>query len=299
MQKLKLQFLYGQEFWDKLEELLTNATERVFLASAYIGQRTYNKYIQLIPNNVYTLTICRSDSGFIPADSLKINQNYFHGKLYLIDNTVIIGSQNLYEANKEGEFSTLIETDSFNSSLILYQALLKLIEKEPITAEPVNTEFINLYDNGCPFCGNSFVPDPVSLHTCPGYGGDFVSDEDCVSYAGDGFCKYCLPENRNQIGEAICCDDSGCGLGISLENYHLLYHAINPVTNDELALAREYLRLFNFFQNQGKDAVELFDKLGFVGEVYKTTLERKEHYLVSYEIVKGLVNRIKNLEKKE
>jgi len=288
MQKLKLQFLYGQEFWDKLELLLTNATERVFLASAYIGQKTYNKYIQLIPSNVYTLTICRSDSGFIPVGALKINQNYFHGKLYLIDNTVIIGSQNLHDANKQGEFSTLIETDSFNSSLILYQALLKLIEREPITAEPVNSEFINLYNNGCPFCGNSFVPDPLSLHTCPGYGGNFVSQEDCTSYAGDGFCKYCLPENRNPIGEAICCDDSGCGLGISLDNYHLLYHAINPVTNDELALAREYLRLFNFFQNQEKDAVELFDKLGFAGEVYKTTLIRKEHHLINSEIAKGL-----------
>ena len=299
MQKLKLQFLYGKEFWDKLEQLLTNAQERVFLASAYIGQATYNKYIQIIPDNVYRLTICRSDSGYIPGDALRINQNYFHGKLYLIDNTVIIGSQNLYDANKEGEFSTLIETDSFNSSLILYQALLKLIEKEPITAEPVNPEFIRLYENGCPFCGNSFVPDPISLHTCPGYGGDFVSDEDCESYAGDGFCKYCLPENRNPIGEAICCDDSGCGIGISLETYHLLYHAINPVTQDELTLAREYLRLFNFFQNQGKDAVELFDILGFVGDVYKTTLERQKHYLVNYEIVKGLVNRTKQLEKNE
>ena len=297
MKKLKLQFLYGQEFWDKLAELLTNAEERVFLASAYIGKTTYDKYIKLIPSDVYRLTICRNDSRYKPAEALLINQNYFHGKLYLIDNTVIIGSQNLYEANKEGEFSTLIETDSFNSSLILYQALLKLIEKEPITAEPVHQDFINLYDNGCPFCGNSFVPDPVSLHTCPGYGGDFVSDEDCESYAGNGFCKYCIAENRHPVGDAICCDDSGCGLGISLTNYNLLYHAINPVTKDELELAREYLRLFNFFQNQGKDAVELFDKLGFVGEVYKTTLERKEHYLVSYDIVQGLVKRLKEYEK--
>ncbi|OCA78877.1 hypothetical protein BBH99_07225 [Chryseobacterium contaminans] len=287
MQQLKLQFLYGQEFWDKLKQLLINAQERVFLLSAYIGKKTYDEYIKLIPENVYSLTICRSDSNYIPNDALKIDQSYFHGKLYLIDNTVIIGSQNLYEANKEGEFSTLIETDSFNSSLILYQALLKLIEKESITAEPVNKNFADLYQNGCPFCGNTFIPDPISLHTCPGYGGNFVSNDDCQSYAGGGSCKYCIEENRIEIGDAICCDDNGCGLGISLTDYNLLHHAINPVTKNDLNLAREYLKLFNFFQSQDKDAVKLFEILGFVGEVYKTSLERKEHHLVNYNSIKN------------
>ena len=296
MNKLKLQFLYGREFWDKLENLLKNVEERVFILSAYIGQRTYQKYKALIPDGVFNLTLCRSDSGYKPNDALIINQTYFHGKLYLVDNTVIIGSQNLYESNKEGEFSICIETEEFNSSLILYQALLKLIEKEPINAEPVHSDFLNLYDSGCPFCGNSFVPDPVSLHTCPGYGGDFVSDEDCASYAGDGFCKFCLPENRVPIGEAICCDDSGCGLGISLNDYKLLFHAINPVSNDKLELAREYLKLFNFFKKQGKDAVEIFRALGFIGGVYKTTLERKEHYFVSYDIAKNLFDKLKEYE---
>ncbi|MBF4486231.1 hypothetical protein [Flavobacterium sp. CSZ] len=299
MRTLTLQFLYGQEFWDKLEELLKNAEERVFLMSAYIGEKSFNKFTKLIPEHVFTLTICRSDSSHKPKDALVVSDETFHGKLYMIDNSVIIGSQNLYEPKviRDAEFSTLITTDEFNSSLILYQALLKLIEKEGISAEPVNSNFIELYENGCPFCGNSSVPDPISLHTCPGYGGNYVSDEDCESYDGDGFCKYCSEDLISLIGDAMCCDDSGCGLGISLTNYHLLFHAINPVNKDELELAKEYLKLFNFFQNQGKDAVEIFNALGFAGDVYKTTLERKEHSLVNLEVVENISKRLNECEK--
>ncbi|WP_152559774.1 hypothetical protein [Hymenobacter sp. IS2118] len=294
MEALNLQFLYGKEFWTKLEFLLKNASERVFILSAFMGENTYKKYIKFIPDDVFILTVCREDSSYKPVESLKINHKYFHGKIYLIDNTIIIGSQNLYEANKEGEFSTLIETDSFNSSLILYQALLKIIEKEPIQAEPVDEDFISLYEDGCPFCGHYIASDSVSLHTCPGYGGDFVSDDDCESYGGDGFCKYCLPENRRSIGEAICCDDSGCGLGISLKTNYLLHHAINPVTKEEFDLARQYLRLFNFFAKQGEDAVEIFHKLGFVGEVYKINHERKQHKLVSHDVAQRMVANLQN-----
>lgn len=297
MNSIRLRFLYGHEFWDKLEELLNNAQERVFLVSAYIGRKTYLKYISLIPKNVYSLTVCRNDSSFIPSEALVINQNYFHGKIYLVDDTIIIGSQNLHDASKEGEFSTLIETDTFNSSLILYQALLKLIEKEPISAEPIHSDFISLYDYCCPFCGNSFMPDPISLHSCPGYNhGGFVSDEDCQSYGDEGSCKYCLPENRIPIGDAICCDDSGCGLGISLNDNHLIYHAINPATPKELSLAREYLKLFNYFKSRNIDTVELFRILGFVGEVYKTSLERKEHKLINLEIYKNIQDRLSKYE---
>lgn len=285
MQSLVLQFLYGGEFWSKLETLIKNAKERVFLVSAYVGSNTYNKYKSFIPSGVFNLTICRSDSNFIPSDALVINQQYFHGKLYLVDNTIIIGSQNLYEANKEGEFSTMIETDEFNSSLILYQALLKLIEREPIQSEPVDTDFLQLYDDGCPFCGND-IQESKALHTCPGYGGDFVSEDDCASYGGDGFCKYCFSEMREPVGQAICCDDSGCGLGISLKTYNLLHHAINPATNGEMDLAKEYLKLFNFFKARGRNAVEIFRTLGFKGEVYKTSTKRKEHQLVSYQTIK-------------
>lgn len=293
MKEIKLQFLYGHEFWDKLENLITNAKERVFLVSAYIGQRAYTKYINMIPKGIFNMTICRDDSGYIPYKALKIKQEYFHGKIYLIDNVIIIGSQNLNDAGKEGEFSTMIETDEFNASLILYQALLKIIEKEPILAEPVNAGFIELYENGCPFCGNVDIQDGLSLHICPGYGGGFVSEEDCTSYGGEGGCKYCLAENRHPIGEAICCDDSGCGLGISLDTFSLLHHSINPVNSSKEVLAKEYLRLFNFFESQGRDAIELFNKLGFVGQVFETTLERQEHELISVPTVKQVISSLK------
>ena len=293
MKDLKLQFLYSREFWEKLELLITNAKERVFLVSAFIGEKTYKKYVSMIPKDVYNITICRSDSGYIPKEALQILHDYFHGKIYLIDNTIIIGSQNLYDAQKEGEFSTLIETDEFNSSLILYQALLKLIEKEAVSAEPVHPDFLDFYGEGCPFCGNDNIQEDFSLHSCPGYGGGFVSDEDCASYGGEGGCKYCLAENRHPIGKAICCDDSGCGFGISLENYKLLHHSINPLAPIEANLAQEYLRLFNFFTAQGRNAIELFNRLGFSGKVFELTLEREEHKLLSVQNVKQIITSMK------
>lgn len=303
MRKLKLQFLYGQEFWDKLAELLPAAKERVFLLSAFIGETTYRKYSAMIPAGVFQLTGCRSDNKnrhgirYIPPGALIIDDHHFHGKIYLIDNTIIIGSQNLYEANKEGEFSTLIETDEFNSSLILYQALLKIIEDTATVAEPVDPDFLTFYDDDCcPFCGNDFMPETTSLHKCPGYGFGFVTDTECETYGDDGACKYCSPKLRDPVGDALCCDDSKCGLGISLDNYSLLYHAINPAEGRELDSAKDYLRLFNYFKGRGFNAVEIFRRLGFVGKVYETHNERKVLQLVNFKLVEDMARRLKQYE---
>ncbi len=289
MNELKIQFLYGQEFWDKLGELLANAKERVFLLSAFIKKETHDEYTALIPPGVFQLTGCRSDNKkFQPEGALIIDQEHFHGKIYLVDNTIIIGSQNLYYVGKEGEFSTLIETDGFNSSLILYQALLKTIEDTDTEAEPVHPDFFTFYDDeGCPFCGNEFMPEATSLHVCPGYGFGFVTDDECSSYGGDGACKWCLVESRDPIGDAMCCDNERCGLGISMETRNLLYHAINPTRKKELQSAKNFLRLFNYFKKQELDAVEIFRRLGFIGQVYDTHQDRKLLHFVNNDILKG------------
>lgn len=276
MEKITLQFLYGQEFWDRLEFLLSEAKERVFLLSAYIGDDTYKEYINEIPDGVFTLVACRNDSGFKPPNALIVDKEHFHGKLYLVDNTIIIGSQNLYNANKEGEFSTLIETDNFSSSLILYQALLKIIEDTNIQAEPISTQIASLYDDGsCPFCGNDFLPEPKSLQKCPGYGFGFVTNNECESYGEDGACKFCLIESREPIGDALCCDNEECGIGISLSDNKLLYHAINPTKPIDITKAKDFLRLFKYFESKNMNAMMLFQKLGFIGKVYSTHANRE------------------------
>ncbi|MPM55533.1 hypothetical protein SDC9_102330 [bioreactor metagenome] len=294
MEITKIKFLYGIEFWDTLFELLSKARERVFLISAFIGEKDYTACIEKIPKDVFTLTMCRSDNQngkYFPPNAFIVNSNNFHGKIYLIDNTLIIGSQNLYRAKevKEGEFSVMITTDPFSSSLLLYQALIKIMQKEGTPAEPVSENFLSFYDNGCPFCGNSDIPDPYSLIKCPGYGFDFVSEDDCDGYAGEGACQYCFPENREYLGECYCCDDSGCGFGISIDDLKLIHHAINPISEEDFNKAKFYLSLFNFFEDHGENAVEIFQKLGFTGKVYFTTQKREEIELINIEKIRHLI----------
>ena len=293
---LKIQLLYGSEFWDKLEELIKNAKERVFLISAYIGEPTYCKIKNLISDNVFDLALCRNDSPYKPNGAIVANKNNFHGKLYLIDNDVIIGSQNLYEPQviREGEFSILMKTNKYTSSLIVYQAMLKIIENEYISAEPIDKSFLEFYKNGCPFCGNNPIPDPYSVYRCPEYGNNenFVSEEDCSSYGDEGACKYCLPERREPLGECYCCDDSGCGFVIRLDNGSLIYHAINPLSRDNIQKARDFLRLFNYILNNAgeRNAIETFYKLDFIGKVYEIISDRPEQTFINLRDLKKIMD---------
>jgi len=107
--KMNIQLLYGDEFWCKFEALLNIAKERVFIASAYLGQNDYRRVIQAIPKGVFYYFATRDENSNYKPNSrcILINKNYFHGKIYLIDNCVIIGSQNLYKPKiiRQGEFS--------------------------------------------------------------------------------------------------------------------------------------------------------------------------------------------------
>lgn len=277
---MKIKLLYGTDFWDTLDILIKNANDRVFLASAYWGQKDYLHYKSIIPNNIFYYFLSRDDSGFIPNDRcIKIDNTLFHGKIYLIDNTIIIGSQNLYKPKKikDGEYSVLFETDNFTSSLMLYQALLKIAQQAGEEDEPINESFLNFYSDGCPFCGN-MIADELSIIRCPEYGGGFVSEEDCSSYQNEGACKYCIAENRENLGECLCCDHSGCGFGISINNLEFIYHTFGAPDKDKEERAREFLRLFNFISKymNDTDLIDLYNKLGFIGKIFNVSLENLE-----------------------
>jgi hypothetical protein len=118
--------------------------------------------------------------------------------------------------------------------------------------------------------------------------GDYITDEECSSFGDEGSCKYCIAENIDYIGESYCCNS--CGLGITEKTKNLIYHAINPVTDNKVKYrqAREYLRLFNFF-SRGGDAKSIFESLDFVGEVYQVSLERNEYELIEIAEVERLL----------
>jgi len=277
---VKIKLLYGSDFWEILDSLIQSANNRIFLASAYWGEKDYLHYKSIIPKNVFYYFMSRNDSSFVPSEKcISIDNKLFHGKIYLIDNTIIIGSQNLYKPKvvKDGEYSVLFETDSFTSSLMLYQALLKIAQQANEDNEPINENFLNFYSDGCPFCGN-MIADELSIIKCPEYGGGFVSEEDCFSYQGEGACKYCLPENRENMGECFCCDHSGCGFGISINSLEFIYHTFGAPDAEKEERAREFLRLFNFIAKyiNDEDLITLYEKLGFIGEIFDVSLENLE-----------------------
>lgn len=307
MNNIKLQLICGTEFWSILESLLKNAKKRVFIFSAYVKESTYKKYMNMIPNDVYRLFMCREkdkwkgkekENQFVPTDDYVVilSNEEFHGKVYLIDDTIIITSQNLTEAIKlrEGEFGILIQSPSSYISLLLYKILQSIIRGHNIPVEPVSDVFFELYSNCCPFCGQE--PTSDNIVQCQQYGFNFVSKDDCDSYDNEGACKYCNRDEQDCI-DAVFCDDSGCGFGISTENKKFITHAINPPTPEEKNAAENYIRLFHFLENEEIDAVEAFEKLGINGEVYEANLKGAQTF-VPIDEYNRLLNKCKNLESK-
>jgi hypothetical protein len=274
----KLRLLYGKEFWQELEELIKNSQERVFVISAYVNKDSYLWLQSLIPKNVFSLLLCREDSGYIPDCALTVSKNSLHGKLYLVDDAIIIGSQNLANFGKEGEYNIRLNFSEEMATAFLYQALLKIIENEDIASEPVDATFLEFFSDECPFCGNAPLPDPFTITSCPVYDyPGFVSEADCSALAGEeGGCKYCCPENKKPLGEIYACDNAGCGLGINSETLSLVYHAITPPTNEMKQKAREFLRLYNFIAQKRSDSSDIIKKLDLIGKVYKTSIQRDE-----------------------
>lgn len=272
---MELNLIFGDEFWSRLNYLISIAERRIFILSAYIGERDWNQIYKLKKSSVQVATICRDDSGFKPKlDSFLLPKDLYHGKIYVVDNIVLLGSQNLYNANKNGEFSVEFNTGYEQASLIVYQALLKTCLGVSPGAEPVNDAFYGFYGASCPFCGG--IPaEPHSIISCPEYNGGFVSEDDCDSYGGDGACKYCIPENKRNLGECYVCDHAGCGFGIRCDTGELLYHEFVKQQPGSIENAKKYLELFNYFANRNKSfAVTFFEMMGFTGNVFNASPER-------------------------
>ncbi len=275
--QMNINLIFGDEFWKRLNDLSTNATKRIFLLSAYIGKVDWEKVVASTRDNVSVISMCRTDSSYRPTiNTFLIDKDIYHGKLYVVDNVVLIGSKNLCNANKNGEFSVEFCADSEDeASLIVYQALLKTIENSTSRHEPVDKAFLKFYeDDSCPFCGGNQA-ELDSIIECSEYGGNFVSEDDCDSYGNEGACKYCIPENRHNLGTCYVCDHSGCGFGIQESSGKLLYHEF--VEHDPLAIesAKKYLALFNYFAHQNPElAVEFFKLMGFTGDIFKISSKR-------------------------
>lgn len=245
MEILALKTLYGKDFWSELKHQVAQAEERIFIAPAFIYEGPYKELLSIAPKDVPILCLTRDDNKFKPQDILTIPHDWYHGKIFVIDNNLILGSHNLIPSSidREGEFSILITTEYETVSVLLFESLFKIFVKNSAK----NLRFIDkntsyLYVDECPFCGESLA-DPFSIRECAQYGG-YVSEVDCGSYGSEGSCKYCdEPEIIDR--EIPFCDDAGCGLGIDTESQEFMLHAVNPPSKEYLENVWRVIQLFN------------------------------------------------------
>lgn len=249
MNTVAIEPLFGTSFFERFKELIEKAKKRILIASAFLDKDIYYELIK-IKTDLPIYIIVRDDSSFKPStNSIVIPNRIYHGKIYIVDNTIIVGSHNLirHSVRNEGEFSIAITAESETIDALLFSILYNIFARSSNVKLNINADTTYLYQWGCPFCGND-TPDPFSIIECPWYGnGDakYVSEYDCESYGGDGSCKGCNPREHIINRDLYFCDDSGCGLGIDPGYGKFIKHAINPPSDEYVKKAKRLIEIFN------------------------------------------------------
>lgn len=132
---VNIELMFGAEFWDYIEIEIPKAKKHVFLLSAYARDRDISQIFNIMPL-VPHLVLIRDDCilNYSYQNLIYVDHTIYHAKVYVIDDTVIIGSQNLNKVtrinlnDKVGEVSVKFNTNE--SSNIIYQALLLILRQE-------------------------------------------------------------------------------------------------------------------------------------------------------------------------
>ncbi|WP_330472546.1 hypothetical protein [Vibrio harveyi] len=132
---MAVELMYGAEFWDYIETAIPRAKKHVFLLSAYTHDRDISQIFNTMPK-IPHLVLIRDDCYLKNRyqNLILVDHKIYHAKVYVIDDTVIIGSQNLNKVtgislrDKVGEVSVKFNTNE--SSNIIYQALLLILRQE-------------------------------------------------------------------------------------------------------------------------------------------------------------------------
>lgn len=295
---MKVKILYGNEFWDFLEKKLNTVRKRVFIASAFFDFNILKEISEKLPKNVTLGFMSRKDQIEKNIEELgsldrmfllSVPEKTFHGKLFLFDNSVVIGSQNLYRPKsgvKEGEYSVLLdfEKSSFATSIV-YKSMFVILQqlyKEDIYA--VDKKIINFYNLGtCPFCGGE-IRGQSEVKWCPEYGG-VVTNWECVLYGEDGACKYCRYREPEDFSCEPCYLCEGCGLGVLIKDGSFVYNPFKYPDKEELKKAKGFLRFLTFLsENLLKGDLYTFCReMGFLGNIYRIEVEDLEWFVKSEE----------------
>ncbi|WP_240703300.1 phospholipase D-like domain-containing protein [Thermococcus indicus] len=278
----------GTEFFDMLQEQITNAKKRIFLGSAFLDSNIVSKLKNLKSPDVPMYVLLRDNNRpnrrlYIPADdpnnefyAIAVPARMYHGKLYVIDNIFVVGSHNLLTysvTQNEGEFSLMLRGDYETVTTLLFNSLYSIFVKNSRTSlNFIDDKLGALYYWGeCPFCGTEILSDPFSIIKCPDimYGG-YVDEQECGDYHA---CKYCpynagAPKEPYPRHEIYLCID-GCGFGVDFTSKELVFHHNINDKNLEKTIWK-FIELFNGLSTIKNEKIiaKMFRDLGFFGKIH-------------------------------
>ena len=157
MEVVPIKPLFGKSFFEELRNLVEKAKERILIASAFVDEGPYNEIAQTRPNDVSMYVFVRDDSNFKSFSSIVLPSLIYHGKIYVIDNNIIVGSHNLinHSVKNEGEFSIMITAESQTIDALLFSILYNIFVKNSnAKLDYISADTPLLYQWGCPFWEN-------------------------------------------------------------------------------------------------------------------------------------------------
>ncbi|MGL1931960.1 MAG: hypothetical protein OCC45_09385 [Desulfotalea sp.] len=314
-----VRLLFGVEFWDFLEKSIQVAQKHVFIFSAYAKKQDMKNLVSKIPTNTPYLVITRDDIDKIDVNNIVYaDKNKFHAKIYIIDDTIIIGSQNLYKVvsiplkDKTGEISVAFTTsDSVN---IIYQSLMIVLKEEYeeyfrnklnlITMKYEENEenidlkdvwisffreyklesFLNINSCNCPSCGSkvNFKENDYCIIYCQGYNENISADE-----CGHGnACKYCYGD-KEIIEPNLMYSCTKCNFEIgyiteeSVKGPYYSWDTLSLFSNTEEL--ENFLKLYFFLIDiVGEfEANNLLTSLGVIGNLSQLDLNKRYYEIES------------------
>lgn len=271
--------------------------------------------IRQVNPNISYLLLTRNDNNKNLDNTIYIDEKKFHAKIYVVDNFVIIGSQNIYKVTsiplnkKTGELSVVFNTTNANN--IIYQTLMLMLEDEYedffsdlvcnygynddgwVDIEKIENyiwlelfkrynleSFLNISSGFCPVCGKElrYYTCDEDLIYCPQYNEKYSRSE-CGDYNS---CKYCIksePAGISNINHE--CAHCSFYLGYSRkEMYKRPYFSYISLTqyhfNKEL---KQFLKLYFYFIDQlgEKKANEIFVSLNILGNIIDLDLNTRSY----------------------
>ncbi|NDY71835.1 hypothetical protein DO021_01640 [Desulfobacter hydrogenophilus] len=312
-----VKMMYGEEFWSYFYAAIQNAKRHVFIFTAYTNTSDLRDVLGKI-SHLPHLVVVRDDSNVssnqignvILTDHLK-----FHAKVYVIDDLVIVGSQNLYKvkkislAEKKGEISVAFKPD--NAINIIYQSLMIVLQGEyeayyenkiedlkkrfgheydigwvDFFREYKLESFLNLNSGTCPCCGSQLVltERDEALFECSSNTYGQITQFEC----GIGnACKYCisdpiLVEPEVTYRCSTCNFTTGYRITETYKRPYYSWEVLAAVTvPDQL---ESFLKLY-FYLIDGlgeMQANNLLSSLGILGNLYRLNVSQRDYQILGF-----------------